>query len=145
MLSYSRKFSILSGYAVPFHKPLPIYYSPILSLKSNCSQGWLQLIIQRCQAWLIPYLTSYIIFFSLWGPENNVLFHSLLPQQISSPVLYLQKDIFPDVCALHSLADWMAIVRIVINPMLARCVWGAASGRTHGTAINGSLRNDNQK
>lgn len=69
-----------------------------------------------------PYLISYIIlffFFSIGGPERNVLFCSLLPQQISSPVLYLQNDIFPDVCALHRLADWMAVVRIIINPLLA--------------------------
>lgn len=84
----------------------------------------------------LPYIVHHL-FFSLWGPESNVLFCSLLPQQISSPVLYLQKDIFPDVCALHSLADWMTVVRMVINPMLAWCVWGAARGQTHGTTING--------
>lgn len=97
-------------------------------MKNICSQVWLQLIIQRCQAWLNPtlYHTSFFFFFSTGGPERNVLFCSLLPQQISSPVLYLQKDIFPDVCAPHRLADWMAVVRVIINPLLAWCVWGCS-------------------
>lgn len=91
----------------------------------------------------LPYIVHHL--FSPLGPREQCPFCSLLPQQISSPVLYLRKDIFPDVCALHRLADWMAVVRIVINPMLAWCVWGAASGQTHRATIKGCLRNDNQK